>query len=79
LSTAYFAHAAWETRASLEARTAALLPALMLARLDGKSPVEYLTDPVQHDEVRAFARGLLMQPVADLGGIARAWCALRPR
>ena len=31
-------------RAGLEARTAALLPCLMLARVDGKSPVEYLSD-----------------------------------
>jgi aminoglycoside phosphotransferase (APT) family kinase protein len=76
LSTAYFAHAGWEARASLEARTAVLLPGLMLARIDGKSPVEYLTEPVQRDEVRAFARGLLTQPVDDLGEIARAWCAL---
>ena len=29
---------------ALDARVAALLPALMLARIDGKSPVEYLTD-----------------------------------
>ena len=34
----------WEPWPALDARTAALLPALMLARIDGKSPVEYLTD-----------------------------------
>ena len=34
----------WEPPASCEARAAALLPGLMLARIDGKSPVEYLTD-----------------------------------
>ena len=48
----------------------------MLARIDGKSPVEYLTDDAQRDEVRAFARGLLVQPSAELGEIARRWCAL---
>jgi aminoglycoside phosphotransferase (APT) family kinase protein len=31
-------------RAGIEARTAALLPCLMLARVDGKSPVEYLSE-----------------------------------
>ena len=34
----------WEPRADFEARAARLLPALALARLDGKSPVEYLDD-----------------------------------
>ena len=43
-------------RTALEARTAALLPGLMLARVDGKSPVEYLTDAADQDAVRAFAR-----------------------
>ncbi len=43
----------------------ALLPALMLARVDGKSPVEYLTAAGQA-EVRARALGLLNAPVGDL-------------
>jgi aminoglycoside phosphotransferase (APT) family kinase protein len=44
LTAAYLAHVAWEPQAECEARAAALLPALMLARIDGKSPVEYLTE-----------------------------------
>jgi len=51
------------------------LPALMLARIDGKSPVEYLVDADRRDEVRSFARGLLVNPVADIGEIARRWRA----
>ena len=39
---AYLAGVAWEPRATLEARAARLLPALLLARVDGKSPVEYV-------------------------------------
>jgi aminoglycoside phosphotransferase (APT) family kinase protein len=42
----------------LQRRTASLLPALLLARVDGKSPVEYLTDP-QKASVRRIARGFL--------------------
>ena len=72
---AYFAHARWESRSSCDARTAALLPALMLARVDGKSPVEYLTESAQRDEVRSFARALLQNPVAEVEEIARRWCA----
>ena len=75
LVAAYFAHAGWEPRASCDARTAALLPALMLARIDGKSPVEYLTESAQRDEVRSFARALLRNPVTDVEEIARRWCA----
>ena len=37
-------------------RTAALLPGLLLARVDGKSPVEYITDDAQRDAVRRVAR-----------------------
>jgi aminoglycoside phosphotransferase (APT) family kinase protein len=41
---AYASAVSWEPAAALEARVTRLLPALMLARVDGKSPVEYLTD-----------------------------------
>ncbi|MEP7180823.1 MAG: phosphotransferase [Betaproteobacteria bacterium] len=75
LADAYFAHVAWEPRAALEARTAALLPALMLARIDGKSPVEYLTTYEDKDEVRRFARRLLVAPSPALAPIAAAWAA----
>jgi len=43
LARAYLAGVDWESADGLEARAAALLPALFLARVDGKSPVEYLT------------------------------------
>jgi len=79
LSAAYFAHVGWEARARCDARTAALLPGLMLARIDGKSPVEYLADGAQRGDVRAFARGLLTHPVTDVGEIARRWCARAAR
>jgi aminoglycoside phosphotransferase (APT) family kinase protein len=41
----YRAHIGWEEKEALEARAASLLPALALARVDGKSPVEYLNEP----------------------------------
>jgi 5-methylthioribose kinase len=34
------------------------------ARLDGKSPVEYLTDPVRRDQARALCRDVLENPPA---------------
>ena len=54
----------------VEARAAALLPALLLARVDGKSPVEYLT-PEGKQWVRAKARELL--PARSLDQIRSAW------
>ena len=57
---------------SVEARTASLLPALLLARVDGKSPVEYLSPP-QKDSVRATARRLLAGNAATLQQIRDEW------
>ena len=42
-----------------EARTAALLPGLLLARVDGKSPVEYLTDERDREAIRAVRARLI--------------------
>jgi aminoglycoside phosphotransferase (APT) family kinase protein len=71
----YFEAARFEPRVELEARAARLLPALLLARVDGKSPVEYLLDrPALQDVVRRAARGWLIDPPDRLSGIAEAWC-----
>ena len=75
LQDAYLARVRWEASEVLAARTAALLPALMLARIDGKSPVEYLSSDAAKDEVRTFARPLLREPVAHPTQIAARWAA----
>jgi 5-methylthioribose kinase len=76
---AYFLSAAFEPAAGLEARAAALLPALMLARVDGKSPVEYLHDEVLREAVRQFAKPLIAHPLASLASLAGSWHAVRER
>ena len=75
LVAAYLRHVHWEPHAALATRIAVLLPALMLARVDGKSPAEYLTDESVKDDVRAFARGLLTTPETDPRAIAERWVA----
>jgi len=75
LATAYLAHVAWEGATILDARTAALLPGLMLARIDGKSPVEYLTDPSACERVRGFAREHLRTPPPSLAHLSAAFAA----
>jgi len=59
--------------AGLEARAASLLPGLLLARVDGKSPVEYVTEEAQKDRVRRVARALLEQPPSTLDAVRTAW------
>jgi Ser/Thr protein kinase RdoA (MazF antagonist) len=64
LTERYFVHLIWESRREIEGRVARLLPALFLARVDGKSPVEYLTDETDREMVRRVARGLMLEPRA---------------
>lgn len=73
MTTAYFPHVGWEPATALEARAAHLLPALFLARIDGKSPVEYITLDEQRDRVRSVARRLIADPPDRLVEVAQAW------
>ena len=61
----YKPHINWEHRDKLEARILSLLPMLMLARVDGKSPVEYF-DTTQQDTCRKIALRLIIEPKATL-------------
>ena len=69
-----FWHAYQTTRPTpeLDARVAHLLLMLMLARVDGKSPVEYLDAPRQ-ELVRAFVREQLPLPQRSVSDVADAW------
>jgi len=73
LAEAYLDAVTWEPRAALESRAAALLPGLFLARIDGKSPVEYVTDEAQRQQVRRVAGALLRCPVDRLQLVCAAW------
>jgi len=72
LSGAYLRGVTWEPPAALEERAATLLPGLLLGRVDGKSPVEYLDDACR-GVVRRAARALLAAPVRTLGELRVAW------
>ncbi len=73
LTTSYLSSVDWELPSDLEARAARLLPGLLLARVDGKSPVEYVTQEHQRDQVRRVASALLIKPANHLQEIAQAW------
>jgi aminoglycoside phosphotransferase (APT) family kinase protein len=68
-------HEAYATVAggALQIRAARLLPALLLARVDGKSPVEYVTDDAQRALVRRVAIPLITQPPTTLEAVRAAW------
>ena len=73
LSGAYLDRVDWEARGSLEARAAALLPGLLLGRIDGKSPIEYVTEEADRVRARAFASTLLRAPVDRLDVVRKRW------
>lgn len=73
LAARYLAHVDWEEPEVLDARAARLLPGLLLARVDGKSPVEYLTEEADKNIVRSAARALLDNPAPRLGEIRSYW------
>jgi len=57
----------------LEQRVATLLPGLLLARIDGKSPVEYITAQADKARVRKVATHLLLNPPSSLAEVRAAW------
>ncbi|MCW9038872.1 MAG: phosphotransferase, partial [Rhodospirillales bacterium] len=73
MAKAYMDDVRWEPRSAIESRTAHLLPGLLLARVDGKSPVEYLEDAKDKSGVRRVARSLLFFPVERLADVRDAW------
>ena len=73
LAEAYLAGVRWEAAGSVEGRAARLLGGLLLARVDGKSPVEYISAAADKDRVRRVARALLARPSAGLEQVAAAW------
>ncbi|MBV9208579.1 MAG: hypothetical protein JO037_24945 [Actinobacteria bacterium] len=66
LVSSYLGHVAWEEPEHLLQRVVTLVPALLLARIDGSSPVEYITAPRLRAAVRRTAAGLLAEPAGTL-------------
>jgi aminoglycoside phosphotransferase (APT) family kinase protein len=62
----------WEPQAAFDARLSQLLPALMLARIDGKSPLEYLSAQ-ERAQSREFCLKHLQQPPASAEVLRRLW------
>jgi aminoglycoside phosphotransferase (APT) family kinase protein len=74
LVDAYRMGIVWEAVNDLLGRAGALTAALLLARVDGKSPAPYLTDPADQAAVRNRARALLHAP-QPLASLVATWKA----
>ena len=70
--SAYLHEVTWEPTQVLEDRIVTLLPGLMLARIDGKSPVEYLA-PEPAASVRKLAIEFLTQDDLSFSTIHTRW------
>lgn len=73
LSDTYLSGVDWESASDLEARTCLLLAGMLLARIDGKSPVEYLTHSTQQAFVRAHSLRWLKHPPLRLAEMRQLW------
>lgn len=73
LTKAWLDGVTWEARETAEARAAVLLAMLLLARIDGKSPVEYLTDDAKRAFVREAALEFIRTEQKSFAAIARIW------
>lgn len=73
MSERYVAGVNWEPPEDLEARATALLPALFLARIDGKSPVDYVSREFDKNRVRRVSRTLICAPSTRLATVRDKW------
>lgn len=73
LLDAYLGFVTWEDPVAMESRTAHLLPGLLLGRVDGKSPVEYVRTDQDRNRIRRTAVTLLTSPVDRLHDVVERW------
>jgi aminoglycoside phosphotransferase (APT) family kinase protein len=73
LKSAYLDGVDWEDAGGLETRTVQLVSGLLLARVDGKSPVEYLTEDAKRAFVRDNAKRMLLDYPANLDDLSEQW------
>lgn len=73
LQGAYLAGVDWEPATDVAARAAELTSAVLLARVDGKSPADYLRTPQDRAFVRTTARRLVADTPATMSGLATVW------
>jgi len=53
----------------IETATVSHLGCLLLARIDGKSPAEYITEPALRERIRGFAQDLIVSPPDEVASV----------
>jgi len=77
MTATYLSNVNWESASQLEARAARLLPVLLLARIDGASPVEYIEAPEERNRIRNFAIPMITRPPERLATLCDEWSRSR--
>ena len=73
LANNYLSNVFWENPRIYEKRIIRVLASLMLARIDGKSPVEYINTDLQKNKVRNFSKYILKNPLNSLLEFSEKW------
>lgn len=73
LRSAYLAGVDWESAVDLDARAARLTAAVLLARVDGKSPADYLQTKEDRSFVREAARRILSGGASTMANLTSDW------
>jgi hypothetical protein len=53
----------------IETAAVSHLGCLLLARIDGKSPAEYIIEPALRERIRGFAQDLIVSPPTEVAGV----------
>lgn len=72
-SDTWFAEATWEPRAALESRVGRLIGAILIARVDGKSPADYLVGHPGREIAREAGRRLISGEEAPFEHVTHTW------
>lgn len=73
LQRGYLPGVDWESAAALDSRAAPLAAAILLARVDGKSPADYVRTPEDKGFVRDVARRLIHEGSPAMAALAAVW------
>jgi len=73
LQRGYLPGVSWEGTDALDGRAAPLTAAILLARVDGKSPADYLRTPEDKGFVRDVARRLVREGSPAMAALAAVW------
>jgi tRNA A-37 threonylcarbamoyl transferase component Bud32 len=73
LASTYLSKVCWESVDDIEQRVAALIPGMLVARVDGKSPAEYIIRDSERRFIRTFGIRFLLRQTSKISTLRAAW------